>query len=556
MGADIDQALLDRVLRRAEGGPQTAHQLGEFYQAELDEVRGARRASGVFYTPPHLVDFIIEKTLEPLLAERSAEEVLALRLVDPSCGSGVFLVAALSAIETALVERGRKRGKALREAIASSCLCGIDIDPIAIELCRRALSSHVAGNDAAPGSVNLDDVDLRCADSLLDSGLGTFDVVIGNPPWGQKELRFDDATKALLRENYQTATGVLDPFKLFIERAHQILELGGVWAFVLPDIVLLKNHRTTRELILARSELCWVVHVGRAFANVNLDACVIIARHRTPQPNHQVATATTLPIEWKRNGLQHRLRSQSRFSSLNDSRLNIIATDDELELVDKLKRFPRLGDRFEIHEGVHSGNRRQSLFVRHRPVPGARLIFGRTELEPFRARWNGRYIDLSDEAIDRRNGGYANLGQPEWHLRGRKIIVRRTGDRVIAAIETTGSFVSNNFFVVFANHQLSHNELKAVVAVLNSRFMTWYFRTVQPRTGRLFAELKIVHLRDFPLPTMSSRQISELARIANQLALGPISAANGCALDAELDRAVADLFDLSPSAQAVSTILQ
>src|SRR4051812_16488368 len=53
-----------------------------------------RKAQGVYYTPPVLVDHILRHTLGPLLAGRTPAQIAGLRLIDPACGSGVFLLAA------------------------------------------------------------------------------------------------------------------------------------------------------------------------------------------------------------------------------------------------------------------------------------------------------------------------------------------------------------------------------------------------------------------------------------------------------------------------------
>ena len=81
-------------------------------------------------------------------------------------------------------------------------------------------------------------------------------------------------------------------------------------------------------------------------------------------------------------------------------------------------------------------------------------------------------------------GDYANLGRPEWHRR-RKIVVRRTGDHLVAAWEPHGMYVSNNLFVVLPRRETGAAEQRALVAVLNSRLLTWCFRAQVPRVGRL-----------------------------------------------------------------------
>src|SRR5207244_1014597 len=58
---------------------------------------------------------------------------------------------------------------------------------------------------------------------------------------------------------------------------------------------------------------------------------------------------------------------------------------------------------------------------------------------------------------------------------------------------------SNNFFLVFPRRPCAL-DLDGLCALLNSRLLTWFFQTVEPRSGRVFAELKIKHLTAFPLP--------------------------------------------------------
>ncbi len=110
---------------------------------------------------------------------------------------------------------------------------------------------------------------------------------------------------------------------------------------------------------------------------------------------------------------------------------------------------------------------------------------------------------------------YANVGKTEWH-EGEKVLVRRTGDYVLAAVDRSGLYASNNFFVVLPKEKCSL-DLDGLCALLNSRPMTWYFRAIEPRRGRVFAELKIKHLAAFPLPQAvveadGCRELNELGR--------------------------------------------
>ena len=138
-------------------------QLGAVYERVLDyEPAGAgasplartgdaRRSSGSFYTPRAVTAFLVRQTLQPLVRDRTAEQILELRILDPAMGSGAFLVAACrflaSAVEERLVLEGRwheadinaSDRAALRREIAQRCLYGVDLNPMAVQLARLSI---------------------------------------------------------------------------------------------------------------------------------------------------------------------------------------------------------------------------------------------------------------------------------------------------------------------------------------------------------------------------------------------------------------------------------
>jgi hypothetical protein len=119
--------------------------------APLARTRDIRKSSGSFYTPRAVTTFLVRQTLEPLARGRTADEILSLRVLDPAMGSGAFLVATCrylaSAVEDALIREGRWHSHditpsdrvALRREIASRCLFGVDVNPMAVQLARLSL---------------------------------------------------------------------------------------------------------------------------------------------------------------------------------------------------------------------------------------------------------------------------------------------------------------------------------------------------------------------------------------------------------------------------------
>jgi hypothetical protein len=200
-------------------------QLGAVYERVLDyepladrgsaalvKTRDVRKASGTFYTPRSVTAHLIRRTLAPLIARKTAAEILKLRVLDAAMGSGAFLVAACrylsGAVEDALIEEGRWHPSdvtppdriALRREIASRCLYGVDLNPTAVQLARLSLwlatlaadrplsflDHHlVAGNSLVGGTpddlrrqlprgnrrVNLRTTPLPLFDDALDEGL-------------------------------------------------------------------------------------------------------------------------------------------------------------------------------------------------------------------------------------------------------------------------------------------------------------------------------------------------------------------------------------------------
>jgi tRNA1(Val) A37 N6-methylase TrmN6 len=485
-----------------------------------DLTRSQRRAGGVYYTPDPLVKFLVQQTLS---ASASTEYP---RILDPACGAGFFLVEALRFLL-------RQRSDAAPACILREQIFGVDIDPVAVEMTRKTLQREV-GCD-----IDLEN-NIRCGDALQSPSLfaeataDPFDIVIGNPPWGQKRSAASPRQKRELWTRFPSSVGIFDWFRPFVELGVRLTRHGGQFGMVLPDIVLLKNYEPTRRFLLDQLQLEAIDWWGQAFPGAVIDAVTIIGTRARAASDHCVQVTIRSAKALMRHAIP-----QADFRANPRQTFNLFLTPQRRRILDRLAGCPRLGDYFEAHEGVHSGNLRAELFVENRSDASCHeLLVGRNEMRPYYVEWAGRYVRLAALPAKKTRERYANLGRPEWHRRP-KVLVRRTGDRVIAAVDSVGRFASNNFFLVLPCSACSL-DLDGLCALLNSRFMTWYFRTVEPRQGRVFAELKIKHLSLFPLPGAvrqpdGCHMLNELGR----------RRAGGEKVDEQIDTHVADLFGIS-----------
>lgn len=272
-------------------GPHYERQVAARDASAGEAKRGRRHSLGIFYTPPAAVDYIVEQTLGPLVEGRSPRDVMRLRIVDPACGCGAFLLGAYRwlcrHIEQALrreITPNQRRNLARR-------LHGIDLDPLAVGLSREALSK-AAG--IAPQSL-IDNI--RHGDALLDHDdwfRGQFDAVLMNPPYVNIRRLTRDRGAAVAeayRKRYRCARGAFDLYPLFIERAAAALRSDGRLGAIVPNkLATLDYASPCRELLLRSGTIDLLADVSRLrlFRGAGVYPYIIVWTRRQPAKEHVI----------------------------------------------------------------------------------------------------------------------------------------------------------------------------------------------------------------------------------------------------------------------------
>lgn len=196
-----------------------------------------RRNSGKIYTPRDLTSHMCEQSLTNILdACHSPKEVLSLNILDPSCGSGAFLLQACRRIFEYCNKRFGTHVISKHE-IFENILHGIDIDSFAISLCRLTLWIE-------SGQTEEIDLNLTREDALILGGKPSlsrwnkkmqinleygYDAVIGNPPY----VRVDSSEYTSFELNKtKNMAG------LFLELGMNLLKSDGVFGMILPSGVM------------------------------------------------------------------------------------------------------------------------------------------------------------------------------------------------------------------------------------------------------------------------------------------------------------------------------
>lgn len=378
------QQFIDDVIESEHGETMDECQLATMHELLLERTprwdaagtlhadagaRHRREHAGAFYTPTAVVEALLDRALDPILdkAECSPDPLhalLALRVCDPACGVGHFLVHAGHRIVARAAQHADPRDHhRIHVQVFRSCLHGAELDPITAHVCRRRLWSLAGDTEvppsifnrrihighglvgAPPGTGTHAECDAWCAEHLGSSGLDTappvhwhllaeqgFDLVIGNPPFLNQlatDTAIDRAIAGLLRERFgDDAKGYADAAALFLRMAVDLVGPGGRVALLQPwSMLAARDTGGIRRALAHRTRLTdlWVAleHVFDAGVHV----CAPVLERTT-----------------ERTGLLHRA-SGADFTPADPIELDMARLADEetwSPLVSDLMGIPRI----------------------------------------------------------------------------------------------------------------------------------------------------------------------------------------------------------------------
>ena len=317
--SQIDVDILGHIF---ENSVSDLEQLRAEIASDPNKVRLAwRNKQGIFYTPEWVTRYIVRHTVGRYLEEHP-EIGPSLKVLDPACGSGAFLIqliplfqenidqvaheemdkvrAARSEEELTLFsDPSRLEPEAIYAAIQRS-IFGLDNSRESVEITKLSfwLKTVVRGRPLPPLEDNIKYGNSLCEDknladdafvwseelpSLAEEGV---DVIIGNPPWiGEADY------EACLRKQYSMAEGTFDLAFIFMELALNRLKLGGYVGFIVPDSVLInKETEKVRRLLTENNTLHEVIKLGEGvFPGVFRGSAILIVQKGPPPPDHRLA---------------------------------------------------------------------------------------------------------------------------------------------------------------------------------------------------------------------------------------------------------------------------
>lgn len=287
-------------------------------RTKLEGGRVHRKEQGIYYTPTYIVDYIVKNTVGEYIKNKTIDEILNIRILDPACGSGSFLIRAFSELIRTIEEKLKKEEKSKKwkntfqkinerlslgekTTILLNCIYGVDLDKKAVEIVQLNLLlkllegetsesiSKIKTKKILPMLDNIKVGNSLIEDKSIDEKAfewkgnfeeGSFNVVIGNPPYIRVQT-IKKSQKEYLVENYFSAKGKFDLYGLFVEKSLKLLKKGGFFSFIIPNkFTQTKYGKELKKFILKDFSIDRFVNFGdlKVFGKVTTYPSIFVIR--------------------------------------------------------------------------------------------------------------------------------------------------------------------------------------------------------------------------------------------------------------------------------------
>jgi len=520
-------------------GQITKDILGRAYEQHISKKE--RKVLGQFYTPDFVIDYILDRvSLSP-----------DKKVLDPACGSGGFLIKAYDRLK----EYYRKEGWAeekIHDEILSKNLYGIDINPFATQLTVMNLflkdlehpTSHVniAEGDSLERLENSFDLDYFQRESPLNKVTNSdkkfshgillkqmpFDIVVGNPPyisfgvrgsrdWAKKKRALIDS----LREKYpNSAEYKISIYAIFLQRGIELLKPGGKLGFIVPDSFLLGRYFSKlRKYVLNNCAIVEVVLFTKDFWRYGIvGSPVIIILRKEPDEKKRKSNEVTAKLYATSDDIaQDKFKSysypQNYFEKTIYNRFRLFFDRASKSFVTKMEKDATLlgGENgiVTIRVGVRSkiGQKKivsESKKGRH----WQRGLISGGQIHRYSLKYEGHFINLDPDLLW--GGGW----DPKI-VSSKKLLLRKTGDSLIATYDNKGYYHLDNLHSIVLNRK-DYN-LKYILAILNSKLMNHYYHLISLELGRAMAQTDIETIEQLPIKKASPVAQSRIAKLVDKI---------------------------------------
>lgn len=515
----------------------------------IDKDATKRKEQGIYYTPDFIVDYIVKNTLKPVLDKcNSIEDLKKIKVLDPACGSGSFLLKALEVIHNKYIEFGSQGGTFTKIDILLNNIYGVDLDNQAVEIAR--LNLLISALDTRMKLPSLDK-NIKNGNSLISGtdeelkkyfgknyrdkkpfnwqeefpevfNQGGFDVIIGNPPYVfARGGNFDDNEKQYFYDKYILQQYQLNTYLLFIEKGYELLKESCNFGYIVPNNWLTINtFSKLREFIINKVGNVQIINaVDTVFSQASVDSCLLMFSKIKPTTislgelrDGQVSYLNNFqPDQFNKNNFVLNIKKDLNVSNdkvidiVNSNSINLITIADVksgLVAYEVGKGNPAQSKEMKNERIYHSKEKVDNDWIKYLDgVNVGRYILG----------WSGEYIKYGK-----------NLSAPRVIelFSEKRILVRQIPSQppyCINAVYLEDQYIndrnSNNILKPKTGYSL-----KYILGVINSRLVSyWFVKTFDKFQRKIFPQFKVNELGQFPIYDASKDQQKAIINLVDKM---------------------------------------
>lgn len=475
--------------------------LGFIYQSIRPQ--SDRKEDGQYYTPKKVVKYILDNIKINLKENKN------LKILDPACGSGQFLLEAYDILYSQYKEISKKNEADIHRAIIKNHLVGFDIDKIAVNLAKLNLFLKSRGAYTDKFNILVADTLKRDSNLLeqnqLDKYKNSIDFVVGNPPWG---ANLDEQEKKYYKRYYDIGKNGLNTFTLFIERAFDFLKDNGKLGYLIPEAYLkIKVHQLSRLQILNRAKILLLGISGDVFQKVYAPCLVMIfqkEKDKTAREKNEINIENGVF-----NGhIEHRIIIQKNFEKSTENIFNINQIGETEEILNHIlaQKNYYLKDNALFILGVVTGNNKKYLMQEKKDNRYSPIIVGK-DISKYRINLITNYFIYDKNILQQ-------IAPKEYYAVPEKIIYKFIGEKLAFAYDDQQNFTLNNANAFVP--KIEKLKTKYILALLNSKLIQFFY-------SKSFFTVRVLrgNLEKLPLVYAEPEQQDKLIKLVDQIMSAP-----------------------------------
>jgi hypothetical protein len=329
---------------------------------------------------------------------------------------------------------------------------------------------------------------------------GGFDIVIGNPPWISLSGKFGNDIHSpseieYLIRRFQGNTYMPNMYEYFVAQGLSLTESNGFFGFIVPDRLGFNDQFIRlRKRILTESKILSLVYKA-PFPNITADTLIFVFQKGEAEKAHAVCISEYGKPEVQR--LQNELLEHPayKFEYFEDAVM--------MQIVTRIDSLPKIEPISALCSSTSGFGGKSELLQKVKTSPEQIPTLKGDSIGRYEIR-EGYWFDFKKENITGRTTDKNKLGASP------KILLRKTGDRIIATYDHSGIFPEQSLYFLYGNR--TGMDFRFFLGILNSRLLTYYYRARSLTNKKSIAQVKKTDLDQLPIYAVDCANPSEKAQ--------------------------------------------